>query len=175
MGVVIRNESGEVRASLSKKIVMPSSMEVLEMMAAKRAAISANELGFKNVCFEGDAEGVVRSIREEDSSNAFVGHLVKDFMYIASLFQTYSISHVRRQGNSVAYALAKEARMSFSLSIWMDDVPPNVLNLYPKIFLLNKLSPVRGNSQKRKKEKKKNKSVWCTLELSKDKNNLKGL
>ena len=47
--------------------------------------------------------------------------------------------------------------------------------LYPKIFLLNKLSPVRGNSQKRKKEKKKNKSIWCTLELSKDKNNLKGL
>ena len=136
MGVVIRNERGEVRASLSKKIVMPSSVEVLEMLAAKRAAISANELGFKNVCFEGDAEGVVRSIREEDSSNAFVGQLVKDFMYIASLFQTYSISHVRRQGNSVAYALAREARMSFSLSIWMEDVPPNVLNFVSKDFLV---------------------------------------
>lgn len=65
------------------------------MLAARRAAIFANELGFKNVCFEGDAEGVVHSIREEDSSNALVGHLVKEFKSIAGLFQTYSISHVR--------------------------------------------------------------------------------
>ena len=82
--------------SLSKKIVMPSSVEVLEMLVARRVAIFACELGFKNACFEGDAEGVVRSIRDEDNLNAFVGHLVKDFMSIVGLFQTYFISHVRR-------------------------------------------------------------------------------
>ena len=76
--------------------------------------------------------GVVRSLKDEDSSNAFIGHLVKDFMSIASLFQTYSISHVRWQGNNVAHALAREARMSlffffFFWRIWMEDVPPNVL------------------------------------------------
>ena len=125
-----------MRAALSEKILMPSSAEVLEMLVARRAAIFANELGFKNVCFEGDAEGVVRSIREEDSSNAFVGHLVKDFKSIASLFQTYSISHVRRDGNSVAHALVREARMSFSLRIWMEDVSPNVLNFASKDLLV---------------------------------------
>ena len=104
MGVVISNEQGEVMASLSEKIVMPSLVEVLEMLVARRVAIFACELGFKNACFEGDAEGVVRSIRDEDNSNAFVGHLVKDFMSIVGLFQTYSISHVRRQGNSIAHA-----------------------------------------------------------------------
>lgn len=54
LGVVIRNERGEVRASLSEKIVMPSLVEVLEMLASKRAAIFTNELGFTNVCFKGD-------------------------------------------------------------------------------------------------------------------------
>ncbi|XP_075659092.1 uncharacterized protein LOC142628955 [Castanea sativa] len=121
VGVVVRNERGEVRVALSEKIVMPSSVEVLEMLAARRVAIFTKELGFKNVCFEGDAEGVVRSIREEISSNAFVGHLLKDFKSIVDLFQTYSISHVRRQGNSVAHALAREARMSFPLRIWLED------------------------------------------------------
>ena len=58
------------------------------MLAIRRATIFANELGFKDVCFEGNAEGVVRSIREEDSSNALMGHLVKDFKSIAGLFQT---------------------------------------------------------------------------------------
>ena len=76
--------------------------------------------------------GVVRSLEDEDSSNALIGHLVKDFMSIASLFQTYSISHVRWQGNSVAHALTREARMSFTLRIWMKDAPPNVLNFVAK-------------------------------------------
>ena len=134
MGVVISSERGEVMASLLEKIVMPSSVEVLEMLVAKRVAIFARELGFKNACFEGDAEGVVRSIRDKDDSNAFVGHLVKDFMSIVGLFQTYSISHVRRQGNSVAHALAREVRMSFPLRIWMEDVLPNVLNFVTKYF-----------------------------------------
>ena len=38
----------------------------------------------------------MRSLRDGESSNAFVGHLVKDFMSIVGLFQTYSISHGRR-------------------------------------------------------------------------------
>ncbi|KAK9991870.1 hypothetical protein SO802_026855 [Lithocarpus litseifolius] len=50
---------------IEEKIALPLSVEVLEMLAAKRATIFTNELGFKNVCFEGDAEGVVRSIRRK--------------------------------------------------------------------------------------------------------------
>ena len=123
---------GVVKAAISEKILMSSSVEVLEMLDARRATIFANELGFKDVCFEGDAEGVVRSIREEDSLNALMRHLVKDFKSIAGLFQTHSISHVRQQGNNVAHALAKEVRMSFSLCIWMEDVPPNVLHFVSK-------------------------------------------
>ena len=66
------------------------------MLDARRATIFANELGFKDVCFEGNAEGVVRSIREEDRLNALMRHLVKDFKSIAGLFQTHSISNVRQ-------------------------------------------------------------------------------
>ena len=132
VGVVVRNDRGVVRATLSEKILMPSLVEVLEMLAIRRATIFANKLGFKDVCFEGDVEGVMRSIREEDSSNAFMGHLVKDFKSIAGLFQTYFISHVRRQSNNVAHALAREVRMSFPLRIWMENVSLNVLHFVSK-------------------------------------------
>ena len=74
----------------------------------------------------------MNSLRDGASSNAFVRHLVKDFRSIVGLFQTYSISHVWRQGNSMAHALAREARMSFPLCIWMEDVPPNVLSVVIK-------------------------------------------
>ena len=59
----------------------------------------------------------MRSLRDGVSSNAFVGHLVKDFRSIIGLFQAFSISHVWRQGNSVAHALAREVKISFPLHI----------------------------------------------------------
>ena len=51
VGVVIQNENGEVMAALSEKIALPSSVEVLEMVAARRAAVFAAELGFQRVIF----------------------------------------------------------------------------------------------------------------------------
>ena len=57
------------------------------MLATRRVVIFANELGFKDVCFEGDVEGVVRSIKEDDSSNALMWHLVKDFKSIEVCFR----------------------------------------------------------------------------------------
>ena len=43
--VVIRNEVGEVMVALSKKITLPSSMETLKLLAARRAAVFAMEHG----------------------------------------------------------------------------------------------------------------------------------
>ena len=62
IGVLICSNEGRLLAALSKKIPMPTSVEILEMMAARRAAIFARELSFCNVCFEGDADLVVKSL-----------------------------------------------------------------------------------------------------------------
>ena len=64
----------------------------------------------------------MRSLRDGVSSNAFVGHSIEDFRSIVGLFQTYSISNVRGQGNG----------MSFPFCIWMEDYPPNVLSVVTK-------------------------------------------
>lgn len=84
IGVVIRNNEGQILAALLEKVKMPASVEVLEMLAAHRAAILAQELGFRQVCFERDAELVVKSLQSGSVSNMLVGHLVKDFLSIRS-------------------------------------------------------------------------------------------
>ena len=61
-----------------------------------------------------------------NASNALVGHLVKDFISIRGHFQSFNIIHVRRQGNNVAHALARDAEFSFPLRVWMEEVPPNI-------------------------------------------------
>nr|POF11051.1 hypothetical protein CFP56_13567 [Quercus suber] len=78
------------------------------------------------VCFEGDSKLVVKSLQSGLVSNALVGHLVKDIMSIRGHFLSSNIIHVRRQGNNVAHALARDACLSFPLRVWMEEVPPNI-------------------------------------------------
>ncbi|KAK9997016.1 hypothetical protein SO802_021702 [Lithocarpus litseifolius] len=46
IGVVLRNNEGHVLAALSERVMMPVSVEVLEMLAARRAALFAWNLAF---------------------------------------------------------------------------------------------------------------------------------
>lgn len=55
IGVVLRNNDGRVLVAMSERVMMLVSVEVLEMLVARRAALFARDLGFRQVCFEGDA------------------------------------------------------------------------------------------------------------------------
>ena len=112
--------------SLVEKIDMPSTVEVLEAMAARRAMLFMEELGLSHAVFEGDSELVVNALVGHCPDRASIGHIIKDCKSLRGLFQTYSFSHVRRQGNGVAHALARRARMSFPLTVWMESVPPDI-------------------------------------------------
>ena len=62
-----------------------------------------------------------------DVGHSSIGQYVKDIMSIFDSLQTFSFSHTRRQGNCVAHALAKTARFSFPLLVWMEHVPSDVI------------------------------------------------
>ena len=62
IGVVVRNELGQVMACLAEKIPMPLSVEVLEAMAARRAIVFTAESGFHRAIFEGESELVVKAL-----------------------------------------------------------------------------------------------------------------
>ena len=90
-----------------KKITKPHSVEILEMLATRRAVQFIVELSFVHSVFEVDSEVVIKSLVDDNSSLTSIGHHVKDVMSISGLLQTYSFSHVRRQGNVVVHALAQ--------------------------------------------------------------------
>ena len=46
LGVVIQYDKGEVMATLAEKILLPTSVELLESLAARRAVLFTVELGF---------------------------------------------------------------------------------------------------------------------------------
>ena len=50
--VIARNVNGEVIAALSEKVALPSLVEILEMMATRRATQFSVELNYHQVVFE---------------------------------------------------------------------------------------------------------------------------
>ena len=126
IGVVVRNSSGEVLAALSEIIPLPSSIVALETIAARRAVLFVCELGFSGIIFEGDSEEAISTIKKQSFQHPVVGHLVKNIVYSVSMFQYYSFSHTRRQGNVLAHALARRARLSFPTLVWMNSIPTDI-------------------------------------------------
>ena len=129
IGVVVRNDRDQVMGSLAEKIEMPPTVEVLEAMAARRAMIFMEELGLRKAVFEGDSEIVFKALVGLCPDRSNIGHIIKDCKALKGEFQTCSFSHVRRQGNGVTHALARRARMSFPLYVWMESVPADITYL----------------------------------------------
>ena len=102
------------------------TVEILEAMAARRAMIFMEELGLRRAIFEGDSETVVKALSGDCPDRSCIGHIVKDYKSLMGCFQTNSFSHVRRQSNGVAHTLARRARKSSPLSVWMESIPPDI-------------------------------------------------
>ena len=127
IGMVIRNKAGSDIAFLSQQICLPSTVLEVETLAARRAFEFAIEIGVNKVILEGDCEILIKVLQCNSYSLAQFGHLAEDVKYLASKFQCYNLSHVRRHCNVVAYTLARKVILNPYLLVWMEDVPPNVL------------------------------------------------
>ena len=47
----------------------------------------------------------------------------------------YYFSHTLQQSNTLAYALAKKARFSFPVLVWMEFVPPYIYKVFVSYYL----------------------------------------
>ena len=104
--MIVCNFKGEVKAILAKKISKPTSVDVLELLAAKRAVLFYQELRLERVNLEGDLKQVMKALQWGRWDNAPGGHLIRDISSTVNSFQIICFSHVYRQGNAVAHALA---------------------------------------------------------------------
>ena len=73
-------------AALSEKIMKPPTVEMVELLAARRAVIFSIEAGFRNSVFEGDSATVIKSLQDRNMSNSQGGHIIKD---IASYLDSF--------------------------------------------------------------------------------------
>ena len=107
VGVIIRDEEGQIIASMAEKVPLPNSVAALEVVAAVKTLYFAAELGISSIVLGGDSEIVFKALVSDDTSFADHGHLVEEAKLLSALFNFCSFSHVKRQGNSAAHHLAR--------------------------------------------------------------------
>ncbi|KAK9997230.1 hypothetical protein SO802_021916, partial [Lithocarpus litseifolius] len=78
IGVVVRDSTDEVLAAMSEIIPLPSSIVVLETLAARRAVVFLKELDLHSLIFEGDSKESILAIKNQSIHHPSVGHLIKD-------------------------------------------------------------------------------------------------
>ena len=128
--VVIRNDHGLIMAYLTQQIPLSSSVIEVEVLAAQKALELTIELGFDNITLKGDSEVLIKSLVKGDNSLAHYSHLLADIHVLMARFSSLRLSHVRRHCNSLTYALARRASSTPDLSIWMEEIPPDLNSVY---------------------------------------------
>ena len=130
LGVVVRDAEGMIIAALSQNIQLPSSVDLVEALAARRAILFAQELCLAHVMVEGDSLRVITAINNPQKNRTQWGHVVEDIKKASSWFQTCSFGHIYREGNSLAHSLAKRAVLSADLDVWLEELPQDLIDVF---------------------------------------------
>jgi ribonuclease HI len=129
IGVVIRDKQGLVIATLSQKVHVCHSADMVEALAAKRAVHFAIEVGLTDVEFQGDAETLIRDLNSPEVIHNAYGLVLDDTKTLLQGISRFSVSHTRRSGNNVAHALARRAFDCNSYRVWLEEVPPDITHV----------------------------------------------
>jgi ribonuclease HI len=132
IGVVIRDCSGMVIATLSQRVRTGASVDLIEALAAKRAITFAMEVGVTDVEIEGDFENVIQDLSRPEAPHNAYKLILEDARLLLPYFQRYRLSHTRHSGNAVAHALARRASDINNVLVWMEEVPPDIVHVLLK-------------------------------------------
>ncbi|KAL0009591.1 hypothetical protein SO802_011093 [Lithocarpus litseifolius] len=72
---------------------------------------------------------VIQAVTHGNSEVAEYVHIVEDIRILAADFDFIQFSRVKRNCNVVADALAKKAKDSLSLAVWLEEVPEDITTL----------------------------------------------
>ncbi|XP_065627690.1 uncharacterized protein LOC136066777 [Quercus suber] len=137
IGAIIRNERGEVMASMSAIGPRIETSEEAELLACRRSLEFAVDASFTSIMIEADNTNVMQAISSSVANYSFLGNVVDDIRHLMASLQWVKTSKIRRGGNRVAHVLAQHARnLEFDL-YWLEDSPPPALEaLYQDLLLL---------------------------------------
>ncbi|KAA8524448.1 hypothetical protein F0562_010871 [Nyssa sinensis] len=110
VGGVIRDWKGEVIGGFGKHLGLRCSTSHAEVLAILYGLIFARDLGISDMFMESDYLNALLTIQAPTEDYSELGHLVHEARKELFWFRYMSCLHVRREGKSLAHAMASYAR-----------------------------------------------------------------
>ena len=81
------------------------------------------------------SEQIIKDLRAKEVNQPEYGHVLQDFLVLASFFRVCSFSHVKRVSNSIAHFFARQSKLGNELQVWLDSLPDDLAPLALRDFL----------------------------------------
>ena len=101
----------------------------IEAVAAARALEFGLETGSVEVILEGDSELIMNSLKAGGDTIASVQPLVQDAIIFSNSYTKLLYSHCRRDGNKLAYSLARYSANISDYVVWMEEIPQSLFSV----------------------------------------------
>ena len=124
VGVIIRNDRGEVMTALSAKGPPVTGSEEAEIFTCPRAVEFAVNCGFSELVLEGDNQALMDALRKRKGLSSWLGHVLQDVLCLLDRLSRVQVGFVTRNANNVAHILAKHAKDLVEDIVWIEDSRP---------------------------------------------------
>ncbi|KAK9986188.1 hypothetical protein SO802_031139 [Lithocarpus litseifolius] len=124
--VIIRDDTGAMVAAISKKMAVPFGALEMEAKAMETGVRFAAEVGVRDAIFEGDSLSVYNAVHGSGSASTAIQNIVTGILRQAQGFRMFVLSHVKRQGNAPAHALAQYAGQLEDYVTWLEECPSHI-------------------------------------------------
>ena len=124
VGVIIRNNLGEVMVGLFAHGPSVVSSKEAKVLACRRALEFALDSGFLGLVIEDDNVTVTKTIVSSHPNRSKLGHIYDGIRMLASGFRSFSMDCIKRSANSVAHCLARHASQLGENMVWLEESPP---------------------------------------------------
>jgi hypothetical protein len=109
---------------------------ITEAYGARQAVEFGLFLGIQTILLKGDALEITNSLNNTEGNAGKFGNFIADTRAILRGFGSWDVSHVKREGNRVAHALAKFVISSEQNKVWFEFYPTCLLRLVNSELIL---------------------------------------
>ncbi|KAK2442832.1 hypothetical protein QL285_013988 [Trifolium repens] len=128
LGAVFRDENGEILASATWRLPDFNDPSTAEACALHNTVLMAIDCCFNRVAFEVDCANVANGVNNAGLNPiSYFGNFLTSIQVNRAAFHQCSFTHIGRQANSVAHALAHLAH-SVPNCTWMEDTHPSIVS-----------------------------------------------